>query len=194
VEILFFAAVVAYFAATMLQAAGAILGKRKLCNLAHGVFAAGFALHTAFTVWRGLAAGRLPLANQFEFASGFAWSAAIMGLVLYRKLRQEWTLTVSMPVAFLVLSYAAFQPMEIKELMPALRSTWFALHIGSATFSYASFAIAGGFGASVLPNRAVLALSAGSRPFCTGVPLPMKASISASSPPRRYSRSRDSMR
>ena len=55
-------------------------------------------------------------------------------------------MTASMPVAFLVLSYAAFQPMEIKELMPALRSTWFALHIGSATFSYAAFAIAGGLG------------------------------------------------
>jgi len=53
-------------------------------------------------------------------------------------------------VAFLVLSYAAFQPMEIKELMPALRSTWFALHIGSATFSYASFAIAGCMGARYL--------------------------------------------
>ena len=149
-EMLFFAAVVAYFAATMLQAVGAMLGKEKLCKAAHGVFAAGFALHTAFTVWRGVVSGRLPLANQFEFASGFAWSAAIMGLVLFAKLRQEWTLTVSMPVAFLVLSYAAFQPMEIKELMPALRSTWFALHIGSATFSYASFAIAGCMGARYL--------------------------------------------
>ena len=59
-------------------------------------------------------------------------------------------MTVSMPVAFLVLSYAAFQPMEIMELMPALRSTWFVLHIGSATFSYASFAIAGGLGAYYL--------------------------------------------
>lgn len=55
-----------------------------------------------------------------------------------------------MPVAFLVLSYAAFQPMEIKELMPALRSTWFALHIASATFSYASFAISGGLGVHYL--------------------------------------------
>lgn len=149
-EMLFFAAVVAYFAAMMLQAAGAMLGKNTLCRIAHGVFAAGFVLHTAYTIWRGVVAGRLPLANQFEFASGFAWSAAIMGLVLYLKLRQEWTLTISMPVAFLVLSYAAFQPMQITDLMPALRSTWFALHIGSATFSYASFAIAGGMGAQYL--------------------------------------------
>ena len=149
-EIMFFAAVVGYFAATMLQSVGAMMGKDRLTRAARAVFIAGFALHTAYTACRGVAAGRLPLANQFEFASGFAWSAAIMGIVLYARLRQNWVMTVSMPVAFLVLSYAAFQPMEIKELMPALRSTWFALHIGSATFSYASFAIAGGLGARYL--------------------------------------------
>ena len=149
-DVLFFAAVVGYFAATMLQAVGAVMGREKLTRAARAVFLTAFAVHTAYTVWRGVAAGRLPLANQFEFASGFAWSAALMGIVLYRKIRQEWIMTVSMPVAFLVLSYAAFQPMEIKELMPALRSTWFALHIGSATFSYASFAIAGGLGLQYL--------------------------------------------
>ena len=149
-EILFFASVVAYFAATMFQSVGAMMGKTKLTRAARGIFTAAFAAQTVFTIWRGIVAGRVPLANQFEFASGFAWSAAIIGIVLYAKLRQEWIMTVSMPVAFLVLSYAAFQPMEIMELMPALRSTWFVLHIGSATFSYASFAIAGGLGAYYL--------------------------------------------
>ena len=107
-EILFFAAIVAYFFATMLQCAGAMLEKEKLTRAARTVFAVGFALHTAFTVWRGVVAGRIPLANQFEFASGFAWSAALMGIVLYARLTQNWVMTASMPVAFLVLSYAAF--------------------------------------------------------------------------------------
>ena len=48
-----------------------------------------------------------------------------------------------MPMAFLVLSYAALQPKEITELMPALRSAWFGLHIGSAVFSYSAFILAG---------------------------------------------------
>ena len=107
-DILFFAAIIAYFAATMLQAVAAAMGKDKAARAARAVFAAGFLLHTAFTVWRGVAAGRLPLANQFEFASGFAWSAAVMGIILYARMKQQWTMTISMPVAFLVLSYAAF--------------------------------------------------------------------------------------
>ena len=149
-QILFFIALFVYFSATILQFVGAAMKKAVLSRTARIILLAGFALHTAFTVWRGIAAGHIPLANQFEFASGFAWAAVVIGFVLYRRLRQEWPMTAAMPVAFLMLSYAAFQPMEIKELMPALRSTWFALHIGSAIFSYASFAIAGGLGVSYL--------------------------------------------
>lgn len=149
-DVVFFAALVVYFAATMAQLCAAALDRKGMARAALGLFAAGFALHTVYTVWRGVAAGRLPLANQFEFASGFAWSAAVMGLVLHGKFRQRYALTVCAPVTFLLLSYAAFQPMEIREIMPALRSTWFALHIGSATFSYASLAIAGALGVHYL--------------------------------------------
>ena len=43
-----------------------------------------------------------------------------------------------MPAALLVMTYAALQPMEIRDLMPALRSAWFGVHIGSAVLSYAA--------------------------------------------------------
>ena len=149
-NVLLFAAIILYFAASILQFAAVAAKKAPLHRVARILLLAGFAVHTAFTVWRGIAAGRLPLANQFEFASGFAWAAALLGFLLYLRLRQEGILTAAMPAAFLILSYAAFQPREIRELMPALRSTWFALHIGSAAFSYAAFAIAGGLGVSYL--------------------------------------------
>ena len=147
---LLFASLILYFIATVLQFTGTAMKKNALQRVARGVLAAGFLAHTAFTVWRGIAAGRLPLANQFEFASAFAWAAALMGFLLHRKLGQEGILTVGMPAAFLILSYAALQPREIHELMPALRSAWFGLHIGSAAFSYAAFAIVGGLGVSYL--------------------------------------------
>ena len=149
-NVLLFAALMLYFAATVLQFVATAMKKDTLHRAARLVLIAGFASHTAFTVWRGIAAGRLPLANQFEFASGFAWAAALMGYLLYRKLGQEGILTAAIPATFLILSYAAFQPKDIKELMPALRSSWFALHIGSAAFSYAAFAVAGALGISYL--------------------------------------------
>ena len=95
-------------------------------------------------IWRGVAARRLPLANQFEFATMFALMVAVFCLFLdYRnKNRMEWLLTLGAPMAFLLQSYAALQPREITELMPALKSAWFGLHIGSAALSYSAFAIA----------------------------------------------------
>ena len=149
-NVLLFASLILYFAASVLQFLAVAAKKELLHRIARWVMAAGFLSHTAFTVWRGFAAGRLPLANQFEFASAFAWAVTLMGFLLYRKLGQEGVLTIAMPAAFLILSYAAFQPREIKELMPALRSVWFGLHIGSAAFSYAAFAIAGGLGVGYL--------------------------------------------
>ena len=145
-NIFFFGSLILYFVASMLQFVGTSMKKAALQKAARILLAAGFAAHTVYSAWRGITAGRLPLANQFEFASGFAWACVVMAFVLYFRLRQEWVMTAGMPTAFLVLSYAAFQPMEIKDIMPALRSTWFALHIGSAAFSYASFAIAGALG------------------------------------------------
>ena len=53
---------------------------------------------------------------------------------------------VGIAAAFLILSYAALQPREITDLMPALRSSWFGFHIGSAAISYAGFMLAGGVG------------------------------------------------
>ena len=149
-NILFFIGLILYFAATVLQFVGTAAKKPVITRAARITFLAGFLCHTGYTVWRGIEAQRLPLANQFEFASGFAWAVVIMGFVLYRRLKQDWAMTAAMPAAFLVLSYAAFQPMEIKDIMPALRSTWFALHIGSAAFSYAAFAIAAALGVSYL--------------------------------------------
>ena len=139
-----------FFAATAIQFAAAAMKKPSLHRLARILFGGGMGTLTAMIIWRGIAAGRLPLANQFEFAVGFAWAVGMLGFFLQARLRQEAVLTAAMPAAFLILSYAALQPREIKELMPALRSSWFALHIGSAAFSYASFAVAGGLAVGYL--------------------------------------------
>ena len=107
------------------------------------VFLAAFAAHTVFLVVRGVAARRLPLSNQFEFASAFGWGVALILLVLRRRRKADWLAAAAMPMVLLILTYAALQPMEIRDLMPALRSAWFGIHIGSAVFSYSAFVLAG---------------------------------------------------
>ncbi len=146
-DALFFSALIAYFAATVVQFAALVFKKKSLTRPAWVVFLAGFALNGGYMLARGVIARRLPLANQFEFSTAFAWGIALMAVVVAQWAKKaDWAGVTAMPAAFLVLSYAALQPREISELMPALRSAWFGFHIGSAVFSYAAFAVAGGVG------------------------------------------------
>ena len=140
---LFFAALALYGVAVILQFTGTAFKKPGLVKMAWCVFVAAFVLHLVFIVARGVTAGRLPLSNQFEFSNAFAWGVALMLVVMRPRLKTDWLSVVAMPATLLVMTYAALQPMEIKDLMPALRSAWFGVHIGSAVLSYSAFVIAG---------------------------------------------------
>lgn len=142
-NVLFFGTLILYFIALVLQFAGAVFKKDGIKKWALWLFYAAFAAHTVFLIVRGIAARRLPLSNQFEFATAFSWGISLILLIARTRFKADWLAAAAIPMAFIVLSYAALQPREITELMPALRSSWFAFHIGSAVFSYASFILAG---------------------------------------------------
>jgi cytochrome c-type biogenesis protein CcsB len=83
------------------------------------------------------------MTNQYEFASCFAWALCLTSLFFIRKYRFPVLGAFAAPVILLMIGYAAMQSREIHELMPALRSAWFGIHIGSAVFSYSAFVLAG---------------------------------------------------
>ena len=145
-KIIFFLAFALYAASVILQFAGTAFKKEKLLKAAWLVFLAAFAVHTLFLIVRGVAAKRLPLSNQFEFSNAFAWGVALLLIALRSRRKIDWLSVVAMPAALLVMTYAALQPMEINDLMPALRSAWFGIHIGSAVLSYSAFVLAGCIG------------------------------------------------
>ena len=153
---LFFASVILYFLATLLQFAGHVFKKERIRKAALAVLVVSACIQVVYTIARGVIAGRIPLANQFEFANAFALGVAVFGILLVLRGREEmaWIATLAAPCAFLLISYAALQPQEITELMPALRSGWFAFHIGSAVLSYAAFALSACMGIRYLVVRA----------------------------------------
>ena len=140
---LFFISIVLYAAAVALQFTATAFKKEKFARGAWLIFLLAFGIHSVFLVVRGIVAGRLPLSNQFEFSSAFAWGIGLLLIFVRKRLRADWLTVAALPMLLLVMTYAALQPMEINDLMPALRSAWFGIHIGSAVFSYASFILAG---------------------------------------------------
>ena len=145
-NILFFIVLAVYLGATILQFISAAFKKQGIKEKAWLISIIGLCLITVYLVMRGIEAKRLPMSNQFEFAVSFAWGVGLINIFLHYKLKQDWESTIALPTIFLILSYAALLPREINETMPALKSAWFGLHIGSAVFSYAAFLLAGCMG------------------------------------------------
>lgn len=102
---------------------------------------AGFVLHTAALILRGVGAGRLPLTNQYEFATSFAWGLCLVSLIFIYRYQFHVLGVFAAPVIFLIIGYAAMQSRDVHELMPALRSNWLGFHVSSAIIAYGGFGV-----------------------------------------------------
>lgn len=138
---LFTAVMVLYLAALVLYFVFFVSKKLKVGKIAGRIMAVGFVLHTAALITRGLGAGRLPLTNQYEFATSFAWGICLCFLIFLWKYKFHALGAFVTPVIFLIIGYAAMQSREVRELMPALRSNWLGIHVSTAIISYGAFGV-----------------------------------------------------
>ncbi len=67
----------------------------------------GSVLHTVALVVREIEAGRMPLTNQYEFATSFAWGICLCFLIFEKKYHFQALGTFVTPVIFLIIGYAA---------------------------------------------------------------------------------------
>ena len=140
----FMALLILYFAGSIFYFIYAGAKKEKAARAGYILVLVGFAVHTLCIIARGVNAGRLPLTNQFEFASAFAWGIAICFLVFVKKFRFDALGMVVAPLVFLVAGYAFMQNREINSLMPALQSGWLGFHVCTAIIAYGGFGVAFG--------------------------------------------------
>ena len=82
---LFTAVMLLYFAAMIFYFIFVIMKKQKMAAFANILLLAGFVLHTAALITRGIGAGRLPMTNQYEFATSFAWGLNLVSLIFIRR-------------------------------------------------------------------------------------------------------------
>ena len=130
-----------YFASMLLYFAFIAVKKDGVARVAVGLQIAGLALHTAALICRGIGAARLPLSNQYEFATSFAWGLCLVSLIFVIRFRFPVLGAFSAPVVFLIIGYAAMQSKEVKNLMPALRSNWLGFHVSTAIIAYGAFGV-----------------------------------------------------
>lgn len=100
--------------------------------------------HVLGVVLRGVAAGRPPWANMYEFVTTSLAIAVLTYLVLALRFGMRW---LGLPVTLLLtvgqgVAVTVFY-VDVSELMPALHSVWFVIHIIAAATSGAAFNIGG---------------------------------------------------
>ncbi len=142
-----------YAAAMFLYFLYAAVKKPILSRLAIRVQAAALLVHTAAIVLRGIDMGRLPMANQYEFATAFAWALALVSLIFILKFDFPVLGAFSSPVTLLLAVYAGLMKLNelktiaengadsIKNLMPALRSSWLGIHVSTVIVAYGALGV-----------------------------------------------------
>jgi cytochrome c-type biogenesis protein CcsB len=105
----------------------------------------GWVLHVGGTVLRGVAAGRVPWANMFEFS--LTASAIMVGVFIFVQLWQNLRFLGAYITGFslIVLGFGTVGfYVDVVPLPPALQSYWLVIHVFVATLGTAFFAIGAG--------------------------------------------------
>jgi cytochrome c-type biogenesis protein CcsB len=118
---------------------------RRLGLVAMGLTGAGVLIHAAVLVTRGMAAGRLPWGNMYEFATAVVLVAVAAYVVLAVRtpaLRHIGVFVLA-PVVLSMVGIGLFLYAEAGPLVAALRSSWLAVHVTTAILGFGIFFVSG---------------------------------------------------
>ncbi len=107
------------------------------------------AVHAVSLALRGLAAGRVPWGNMYEFTSAICFVAVVAWLVLLVRQRvtapalRELGGFLLLPVVILLTVAGTVLYAEAAPLVPALNSYWIAIHVSAASIASGVLLVAG---------------------------------------------------
>ncbi|HVO76677.1 MAG TPA: c-type cytochrome biogenesis protein CcsB [Candidatus Bathyarchaeia archaeon] len=143
-----------YLVAFVLFSIYAAVRRRAIGLTATCVFFVAFALHTAGLAARWVITTHPPLATMYEYALTMSWAVALSFLVILSRFKRMVLGVVVSPVLVLVLVIASLLPKEeTRQLMPALHSYWFYIHVTLAACAEGAFIVAAGAGIVYLVRR-----------------------------------------
>lgn len=125
----------------------ASLGRRRLGVVAVAGFALALALHTAGLAARWIISTHPPFSTMYEYALTMSWVIGVAFIIILMRFRRMVLGVVISPILIIVLVMASLLPKEItRQLMPALQSYWFYIHVTLAALAEGAFLVAAGGG------------------------------------------------
>ena len=152
-SLLFGISIFVYFFSMVLYVSYLAFRSETLGKVATFTLLAGVLVETAALLLRWyesyqMGIGRAPLTNLYESLVFFAWTIAIVYLLMERKFKIKTAGAFVTPFPFIIMAYASLNPNEIQPLVPALQSNWLISHVVTCFVGYAAFAVS--FGVSFL--------------------------------------------
>ncbi|GAA4677643.1 c-type cytochrome biogenesis protein CcsB [Frondihabitans cladoniiphilus] len=141
----------------------------KFERIGMSMMALGLVVHIVSVVFRGLAAGRVPWANMFEFGlTGTALIVAMFLVVnLFVNVKYLGAYVMGLNLILLGVAVVNFY-VAVSPLVPALQSYWLVIHVFVACLGTAFFAIAAGLSAAqIVQARREMSKNAGIKLFDT---------------------------
>src|SRR5665648_556846 len=134
---------------TVVAAPADVVPHRRAVGIAMATTTLGLAFHGVGLLLRGLAAGRVPWANMYEFTvvGTFVAVATFLVLTRWRDVRFLGTIVVGLVVVALGLGLTVFYVVA-EGVQPALQSYWLVIHVSIATSATGMLTVS--FAASVL--------------------------------------------
>lgn len=116
--------------------------RRNAARVGVAISILGLVIHAAGVVTRGVAAGRVPWGNMYEFCTtGALLVVAVFLLTLIKRdLRFLGTFVLGLAVIMMVAAAVAFWT-PVGHLVPALQSYWLMIHVSIAVLSSALFTL-----------------------------------------------------
>lgn len=146
---LLFAAFIAYLVGTLLfggaikssKPDGAVTRADNWGKLAIIVTIIGFLLHLGYFITRWVYKGTAPVSNMFEFTTAFGMFIIAAFILIYYMYRLTALGVIALPIAILIIGYAAMFPKDVDPLVPSLQSYWLHIHVTTAAAGQSILAI-----------------------------------------------------
>ena len=128
-----------------------IVAKSTALRAAMGLTIVAWALHAAAALFRGLAAGRVPWANMFEFT--LTATVIIIGVFLAAQFWQDLSFLGAFIVGFALIALGVATVnfyVDVVPLPDALQSAWLVIHVFVAVLGTSFFALGAGLSVTQL--------------------------------------------
>jgi cytochrome c-type biogenesis protein CcsB len=139
--LVFIVASLVYAAYNLLRKEGI---KKNVGYAGSALMLAGLLMMTVAILLRWRDAGRPPFSNMYESLILFAWSIALIYLVLELVYKIRVAGVIAAVLTVVSIAAASFFDNTIEALVPALQSDWLAWHVLTCFVGYAAFAVSAG--------------------------------------------------